>query len=116
MSEAAIFLGWDRPISGREAVAQELVERLYRYLQELKTSGQLSLCTRVLLEPHGGRLNGFVLIEGEASKLQDIKQSEAWRNGVARLALAMDGVMVNQALTGAEVDRENARVATLLKG
>lgn len=116
MTQAAIFLGWNRPLPGRETFAQELLDRLYRYLEGLKQSEEIAACARVLLEPYGGSLNGFVLIEGDETKLLRLKQSEAWRNGVARLSLAVEGVIVNAALTGEEVDRENARVAALLKG
>jgi hypothetical protein len=115
MSDAAIFLGWNQPFQGRESDALALLERLDSWLGELKSSAQIASYTRVLLEPHGGGLAGFVLIEGDVPKLHAIKQTDAWNDGVSRLTLAFDGVMVNHALVGAAVDREGARVTRLLK-
>jgi hypothetical protein len=115
MSDAAIFLGWNRPFQGRESDALVLLERLDSWLGGLKTSAQIGSYTRVMLEPHGGGLAGFVLIEGEVPKLHAIKQTDAWNDGVSRLALVFDGVMVNHALVGAAVERESARTTRLLK-
>jgi hypothetical protein len=115
MSDAAILVGWDRPLPGRESDALALLDRLYRYLEQIKTSGQIGSYTRVWLEPHGGSLNGFVLIEGGGAELQALKQTEAWNDGVSRLTLALDGVTVNHARVGAGADREDARMTRLLK-
>ena len=115
MGDAAIFLGWNQPFQGRESDALALLERLHSWLDGLKSSTQIDSYTRVLLEPHGGGLAGFMLIEGDVSKLHAIKQTDAWNDGVSRLTLAFDGVMVNHALVGAAVDREGARVTRLLK-
>ncbi|SCB50622.1 hypothetical protein GA0061098_1014191 [Bradyrhizobium shewense] len=115
MSDAAIFLGWSRPIQNRETDALELLERLAIWLKELRTSGQITSYVRTLLEPHGGGLAGFVLIEGDVPKLQALKQTEAWNDGVSRLSLVLEGVMVNHAIVGAGVEREDARLKRLAK-
>ena len=115
MSNAAIFLGWNRPFQGKEGVAMDLMGRLNKYLEKLKTSGEITGYTRVWLEPHGGDLNGFVLIEGEVAKLQALKQTEEWNDGVIRLGLAVDGVGINHAVVRGAVDHEEARVRKVLK-
>jgi hypothetical protein len=114
MSEAAIFLGWNRPSQGKDALAVELLGRLTRWLEKLKNAGEITGFTRVRLEPHGGDLNGFVLIEGEVPKLQALKQTDEWNEGIIRLALAFDSVGVNHALVGGGVEAEEARVLKVL--
>lgn len=115
MSTAAIFLGWNRPFQGRENDALSLFERLVKYLDGLKSSGKITSYTRVWLEPHGGDLNGFVLIEGEVAKLRELKDSDEWNDGVVRLGLAVDGVGVNHALIGSAAATETARVRKVAK-
>jgi hypothetical protein len=115
MSNAAIFLGWNRPFHGKEGTAMDLMGRLNKYLEKLKNSGEITGYTRVWLEPHGGDLNGFVLIEGEVSKLQALKQTDEWNDGVIRLGLAVDGLGINHAVVRSAVDTEEARVRKVLK-
>jgi hypothetical protein len=115
MSDAAIFLGWNRPFQNREIDALELLDRLNKWLEGLKGSGQIASYTRVWLEPHGGGLAGFVLIEGDVPQLHALKQTDAWNDGVARLTLALEGVMVNHAYVGTGVEREDARIKRLAK-
>lgn len=115
MSNAAMFLAWNRPFPGKEGAAMALMERLNKYLEKLKQSGEIISYTRVWLEPHGGDLNGFVLIEGEIPKLQALKQTEEWNDGIIRLMLAVDGVGINHAIIGSAVDVEEARVRRVLK-
>jgi len=115
MNNAAIFLGWNRPFQNRESHAMDLMARLNKYLEKLKNSGQITSYTRVWLEPHGGDLNGFVLIEGEVAKLQALKQTDEWNDGVIRLGLAFDGVGINHAIVRSAVDQEEARVLKVLK-
>ncbi len=113
MSDAAIFLGWSQPIQNREIDALDLLGRLNTWLEELKSSGQIISSVRVSLEPHGGGMAGFVLIEGDVPKLQALKQTDTWNDGVGRLSLALEGVIVNHASVGAGVEREAGRLRRL---
>ena len=95
-------------------MAVELMGRLTKWLETLKKSGEITGYTRVWMEPHGGDLNGFLLIEGEVPKLQALKQNDEWNDGIIRLALAFDGLGVNHALVGGGAGAEEARVLKVL--
>jgi len=108
-----IFLGWSQPVPNREIDALDLLKRLSARLERLEGSGQITSYVRTSLEPHGGGLADFVLIEGDVPKLQALKQTDEWNDEVGRLSLVLEGVMVNHAIVGAGVDREDARIKRL---
>ena len=76
MADRVIFTGWTRPVVGREKQAMQLFQKATAYYSKLKTEGKIESFEQVLLMPHGGDLNGFNLIRGDAKKLAEI-QDEA---------------------------------------
>jgi hypothetical protein len=76
MADRVIFTGWTRPVVGREKQAMQLFQKATAYYSKLKTEGKIESFEQVLLMPHGGDLNGFTLIRGDAKKLAEI-QDEA---------------------------------------
>jgi hypothetical protein len=115
MAEAALFLGWNRPFQNRESEAFDVLQAMGNYLNGLKNSGQIASWTRVWLEPHGGDLNGFLIIEGDVPKLQAIKQTDAWNDLVAKMSLVIDGLGVNHAIVGDAAAGEVERMRKLLR-
>jgi hypothetical protein len=69
MADRVIFMGWTRPVVGREKQAMQLFQKATAYCSKLKTEGKIESFESVLLMPHGGDLNGFILIRGDAKKL-----------------------------------------------
>lgn len=114
MSDTAIFMGWSRPAAGQIGKAFELDKALNEHCEKWKAEGTISSFTRVWLEPHGGDLNGMLLLTGEVPKLQALKQTDEWNDLVARASLVLDGFGINHAVVNKGVDREIARVRKLL--
>jgi hypothetical protein len=71
MADRVIFMGWTRPVVGREKQAMQLFQKATTYYSKLKTEGKIESFESVLLMPHGGDLNGFTLIRGDAKKLAE---------------------------------------------
>jgi hypothetical protein len=74
MADGVIFMGWNRPVVGREKQAMQLFQKAMTYYSKLKTEGKIESFESVLLMPHGGDLNGFVLIRGEVKKLEELHE------------------------------------------
>jgi hypothetical protein len=77
MADRVIFMGWNRAVVGREKQAMQLFQKSMAYYSKLKTAGKIESFEAVLLMPHGGDLNGFVLIRGDAKKLGEIHDEAA---------------------------------------
>ena len=100
MGTNVVFMGWDRPIPGREGVATALFQEFNQYLGGQQQAGAIQSFDSVFLNVHGGDLNGFTLIRGDSGKLDALLSSEAWETYITRATLLMDGFGVIRGVTG----------------
>ncbi len=103
MSKDVIFVGWNRIIPGREKAAGEHFQEFMGYVIQLEQEGAIDSYEPILLTAHGGDLNGFVLLRGEISKLQELKRTDAWALHVTRAGMHIEGFGVINGVTGAGV-------------
>jgi hypothetical protein len=80
MANSALFIGWNRPVVGREQQAMNLFTNAIEYYGQLQANGKIESFEMVGLESHGGDLNGFVLLRGEGAKLDEVRNEETFRN------------------------------------
>ena len=76
MAKSVLFLGWNRAFPGREQQAMDLFGRAIEYYGQLQNAGKIDNYEPVMLTAHGGDLNGFVLIRGDAAKLDEVRREE----------------------------------------
>jgi hypothetical protein len=76
MADAAIFIGWNRPVAGREVQAAAFFKECLNLYGAFQKEGKIESFEPVLLSAHGGDLNGFVLLRGDVKKLGDLRQDE----------------------------------------
>jgi hypothetical protein len=91
MSANVIFFGWNHPYPGREQAGAELFQECMQYFGRLQQERTIQSFEVVLLNPHGGDLNGFFLIRGEGGKLDALESSEEWQTLFARAVLNLEG-------------------------
>jgi hypothetical protein len=100
MSHNVVFVGWNHAVRGREAASVELFRDVHQYLGALQGDGTIDSFETVLLSAHGGDLNGFILIRGEAGKLAAVQASEEWMRFNTRAGLVLEGNGVVPGVTG----------------
>ncbi len=105
-----MFIGWNRPIPGREQMSAEHFGEMMGYLAGLQGSGSIHSFETVLLDPHGGDLNGFFLIRGDQQQLFALQSSEAWQVHTARADNHLAGLGV---ISGVSDETAMGRVALL---
>ncbi len=103
MDSNVIFFGWDRPIAGRERDGAEFFVELTHYFERLQKERTIQSYEAVLLNPHGGDMNGFFLLRGESTKLGELRSGEEWQSKIARAMLCLEGPGVVRGVTGQEV-------------
>jgi hypothetical protein len=79
MAANAMFLGWNRSISGREQQAMQLFQKTMEYYGQLQADGRIESFEPVVLGNHGGDLNGFVLLKGDPEKLDEIRREDTFQ-------------------------------------
>lgn len=114
MARNALFFAWNRPIPGRERLSQAHFEDFTGYLAGLQRAGKIQSFDTVILDAHGGDLNGFFLIRGEPASLDAVMASEDWQTHLTRATLHLLGVGAVRAVTGAEIGERMARWGRLL--
>ncbi|MDA1314061.1 MAG: hypothetical protein O2968_12045 [Acidobacteria bacterium] len=100
MSTNAIHFGWNRTVPGREGTSAAHFEEFVQYLGGLQQQGSIMSFEVVLLNPHGGDLNGFFLIRGDGAKLTELVQSDEWLTHMMRAALHLEGSGAVMGATG----------------
>lgn len=91
----ALFMGWNRVVPGKESQAMELYQEVMAYWGQQQAAGKIESFQPVVLSPHGGDLNGFILVVGDVDNLNTIRKSEEY----ASLSMRMNLVCMNYGAT-----------------
>jgi hypothetical protein len=105
MANAALFIGWGSPVPSRERQALEVFGQVMQYYGRLKGEGEIESVEPVALEPHGGDLGGFVLIQGDRDKLSRLRTNPEFVHNINRVALVVQNVGVVTGYIGEELTR-----------
>lgn len=100
MKSDVIFFAWNRAIPAREHLSGKHFEEFNHYLTELQNAAKIESYEVVFLNHHGGDLNGFFLIKGDAAQLDEILASEQWRNHMIRASFHLEGAGEVRGVTG----------------
>jgi hypothetical protein len=111
MSDTAWFIGWGDTHPGREKFARKHYAEFVEILTRLKEAGEIERFETVLLEPHGGDLDGFTLVYAPPEKLAVLELREDLHALRTRAMLDHGRFGVILAATGDAVERELALVA-----
>ena len=105
MADAALFVGWGAVVRGREQRALEVFNEALQYYADLQRKKEIESFEVVLLEQHGGDLNGFVLIRGEEDRLAKLRTDQEFQRRIIRAQLMVDDVGVVAGLIGNGITR-----------
>ena|SRR5919108_1449592 len=100
MAEAGLFIGWGAPVRGREARGLEVFNEALAYYGRLEQEGVIEGFETVILEPHGGDLNGFILVRGSEEKLAQLRVDGDFVRLRQRAGLIVESVGVIGAALG----------------
>lgn len=100
MGPNVLVFAWNRSLPGRESLSAQHFQDFMQYLSDEQSKGQIDSFEPVLLEAHGGSVNGWVLIRGDSGKLSDLANSRSWVEHVTRALHHLDGASVLRGVTG----------------
>lgn len=76
MTDTALFIGWGPTYPGREHHARKLFDETLEIFEAQKRAGEIESFEPVLLGPHGGELEGFIIVRGDPAKLMELQMRE----------------------------------------
>ncbi len=112
MADYGLFIGWGSIVRGRELKGLEVFNEAIQFWAAQVKKGNVESFEPVLLTPHGGDLTGFVLIKGEAAKLDQIKRSDEYLALNTRAGQVVDNIGFVDCILGAELQRQLAEFQT----
>ena len=116
MSGEAIFLGWGQVARGREQLALQVFQEATEYWTKLQQGGKIESFQPFLLRPHGGDLEGFWLIHGERSALDEIQASDEFIRLITRAGAVVDNIGVTAAVTDEALGSQMGSYAEVAQG
>lgn len=114
-SNAGLIVGWNQPIANREAETTAKFTEYLGYLGKLKNNGQIESFEPVLAQPHGGDLNGFILVRGEKAKFAQLRDTDEWKNWEAWGAFNLMGFGVVPCYLGDAIQDQMTRYSKFIK-
>lgn len=97
MSESALFVGWGQPVRGREKRSLDVFNDAVTYYGKRLEDGSIESFEPVLLNPHGGDLQGFFLIKGSAEGLATMMATEEFQRLHIRAAMIVENLGIIEA-------------------
>jgi hypothetical protein len=110
MTNAAVYIRWGRQIPGREGKSLEVFSQAVEYYGSLKSKGTLS-DFRVYFATNGNLADfgGFMLLEGEVSKLRTVVDGEEYQSLMVKAHLVVDQLDIVHLSTGDEIQKTLGR-------
>jgi hypothetical protein len=116
MATAVLFIGWNRPVVGREAEAWKfLMGEGQEALARFQKQGYFERTERIALTPHGGTTNGMILLFGERAKLDELRRTDEFERLSLQLMMNFDGYGVVPGLNAEGLDKAMARTRDLMR-
>ena len=115
MATAVLFLGWDRPVVGREGEAMKfLLGEGKDILAKFQKQGFFERSEQIALTPHCGTTNGMLLLHGERAKLDELRRTDEFEHFSIKLMNLFERYGVVPGLNGEGLERAMARNKDLL--
>jgi hypothetical protein len=105
MADEALFIGWGEVVRGRETKALEVFNESVQYYGQLQQDGRIEAMDAWFLEPHGGDLQGFILLRGDRQQLDEVRRSPEFERLQARAGMIVDRTGTVNAYTGDSLGR-----------
>jgi len=116
MATAVLFMGWNRPITGRENDAWKfLMGEAQETLGKFQKQGFFERQEQIALTPHCGTTNGMVLLFGERAKLDELRRTDEFERLSIQLMTLFDGYGVVPGLNAEGLARAFGRTKDLVK-
>ena len=106
MADRMLFIGWGAPVRGREERGLDVFNGAVGFYGRCQQEGRIDSFDVVLLDPHGGGLNGYMALHGSADQLAALRADEEFRRILVDASLIEDELGVVDGYTNEGVARE----------
>lgn len=108
MADAGLFIGWGEVVRGREDRALEVFNETLELYGQMESDGRIESSEVVLLNPHGGELQGFALLRGSEAQMDAVARDDDFQRVITRASLIVERLGVVPAAIGEGLGRSMA--------
>ena len=76
MADAGLFIGWGEVVRGPEDRALDVFNETLELYGQLQSDGRIEDFEVALLDPHGGELQGYVMLRGSEEQIDAVRRGE----------------------------------------
>lgn len=105
MASAAMLIGWNRVVAGREKQALELFNESLTFYGKLVNDKKLESFEPVVMRPHGGDMNGFILLRGTPEQIDGVRRAPQFEDMMVRGLHCLDRLGAVDAYVGEGMSR-----------
>ena len=100
MADAGLFIGWGEVVRGREDRALDVFNETLEYYGQLQSDGRIESFEVALLQPHGGELQGYVMLRGSEDQIDSLRRDDDFERLMIKASLIVEDLGVISALIG----------------
>jgi hypothetical protein len=97
MADRCLMITWGEVVRGREERALECFNDTVGYYGRCQQQGKIEKFDTVLCAPNGGRLDGYLRVEGSAKQLADLKEDREFQRLAAEATLIVEQFAITDA-------------------
>ena len=90
MADAGLFIGWGDVVRGREDRALDVFNETLELYGHMQADGRIESFEVALLNPHGGELQGFVMLRGSEAQIDAVNRDEDFQRVMTKGSLVVD--------------------------
>ena len=113
MATACLFIGFDRPHPGMHKEGMGALMESRAQIKKWEKEGWYESYELIGLTSHGGDMNGFILLKGERTKLDELRRTDEFERFSMRLSTVLGRFGVVPGVTEAGLDKVMARTPDL---
>ena len=105
MADAGLFIGWGEVVRGREDRALDVFNETIEMYGNLQSDGRIEDFEVALLDPHGGELQGYVMLRGSEDQIDGVRRDEDFQRLMTKASLLVDDLGIIGASIGEGLGR-----------
>jgi hypothetical protein len=90
VADAGLFIGWGEVVRGREDRALDVFNETLELYGQMQADGRIEDFEVALLTPHGGELQGFVMLRGSEAQIDAAGRDEDFLRVMTKASLIVD--------------------------
>jgi hypothetical protein len=100
VADAGLFIGWGEVVRGREDRALDVFNETLELYGQLQSDGRIESFEVALLDPHGGELQGYVMLRGSEDQIDAVRRDEDFIRLMTKASLIVDDLGIIPASIG----------------